>query len=70
MKISVSMLSAYLFCARKLFLQQGLELKEPPKESTILGSLRHELYDFINRSEEKIVTTIKEKIQYPELITT
>ena len=70
MKISVSMLSAYLFCSRKLFLQQVLALKEPPKESTILGSLRHELYDFINRSEEKIVTTIKEKIQYNELITT
>ena len=70
MKISVSMLSAYLFCSRKLFLQQVLELKEPPKESTILGSLRHELYDFINRSEEKIVTTIKEKIQYNELIKT
>ena len=64
------MLSAYLFCSRKLFLQQVLALKEPPKESTILGSLRHELYDFINRSEEKIVTTIKEKIQYNELITT
>lgn len=70
MKISVSMLSAYLFCSRKLFLQQVLALKEPPKESTILGSLRHEIYDFINRSEEKIVTTIKEKIQYNELITT
>ena len=70
MKISVSMLSAYLFCSRKLFLQQVLALKEPPKESTILGSLRHEIYDFINRSEEKIVTTIKEKIQYNELIKT
>lgn len=70
MKISVSMLSTYLFCSRKLFLQQVLALKEPQKESTILGSLRHELYDFINRSEEKIVTAIKEKIQYNELITT
>jgi len=68
MKISVSMLSTYLFCSRKLFLQQVLALKEPPKESTVLGSLRHEIYDFINQSEEKIVTTIKEKIQYDELI--
>jgi len=68
MKISVSMLSTYLFCSRKLFLQQVLALKEPPKESTVLGSLRHEIYDFINQSEEKIVTTIKEKIQYNELI--
>ena len=70
MKISVSMLSGYLFCARKLFLQQVLELKEPPKESTVLGSLRHEIYDFINRSEEKIVTSIKDKIGYDELLIT
>jgi len=63
------MLSGYLFCSRKLFLQQVLALKEPPKESTVLGSLRHEIYDFINQSEEKIVTTIKEKIQYDDLVT-
>ena len=69
MKISVSMLSSYLFCSRKLFLQQVLALKEPPKESTVLGSLRHEIYDFINKSEEKIITSIKEKIQYAELFT-
>ena len=62
------MLSSYLFCSRKLFLQQVLALKEPPKESTVLGSLRHEIYDFINQNEEKIVTSIKEKIQYNEII--
>ena len=68
MKISVSMLSSYLFCSRKLFLQQVLALREPPKESMVLGSLRHEIYDFINQNEEKIVTSIKEKIQYNEII--
>jgi len=64
------MLSAYLFCSRKLFLQQVLALKEPPKESTVLGSLRHEIYDFVNQSEERIVTSIKERIQYNELLST
>jgi len=68
MKISVSMLSSYLFCSRKLFLQKVLGLEEPPKESIVLGSLRHEIYDFINQGEEKIVTSIKEKIQYNELL--
>ena len=58
MKISVSMLSSYLYCPRKLFLQQVLAVEEPPKESLVLGSLRHEIYDFINQSEEKIVTSI------------
>jgi len=68
MKISVSMLSSYLYCSRKLFLQKVLAVEEPPKESLVLGSLRHEIYDFINQSEEKIVASITKKIQYSELI--
>ena len=70
MKISVTMLSTYLFCPRMLFLQKILAVKEPPKESLILGTLRHEIYDFINRSEEMIVSSIKEKIQYNDLLIT
>lgn len=68
MKISVSMLSSYLYCSRKLFLQRVLAVTEPPKESLVLGTLRHEIYDFVNQSEERIVSSIKEKIQHSELI--
>jgi len=68
MKISVSMLSTYLYCPRMLFLQKVLAVEEPPKESIVLGSLRHEIYDFINKSEQKIVTSIREKIQYIQLL--
>lgn len=68
MKISVSALCSYLYCPRKLFLQRVLALEEPPKESLVLGTLRHEIYDFINQKEEGIVTSIKEKTQYQELI--
>jgi CRISPR-associated exonuclease Cas4 len=69
MKLSVSMLSTYLYCPRMLFLQKVLAVKEPPKVSLVLGSLRHEIYDFINQNEERIVSSIKEKIQYNELLT-
>ena len=69
MKISVTMLSSYLYCPRKLFLQQVLALEEPPKESLVLGSLRHEIYDSINQSEEKIVSSVGKGIQYAQLIT-
>lgn len=64
------MLSSYLFCSRKLFLQQVLNLKEPPKESMVLGTLRHEIYDIINQKEQKIVTSIKEKEKYDVLLNT
>jgi len=61
MKISVSLLSSYLYCSRKLFLQQVLMLEEPPKESLVMGSIRHETYDRINKEEEIIVTSITKK---------
>ena len=62
MKISVSLLSSYLYCSRKLFLQEVLLLEEPPKESLVMGSIRHETYDVINKKEEAIVTSVTEKI--------
>ncbi len=70
MKLSVSMLSTYLYCPRMLFLQKVLAIEEPPKESLVLGSLRHEVYDFINRIEEKIVASIRGRMQYSQLLNT
>lgn len=67
MKISVSMLSTYLYCSRKLFLQQVFALKEPPKKSTVLGTLRHEIYDYINQNEEKLVSSVVRKTNYDQL---
>ena len=61
MKISVSLLSSYLYCSRKLFLEKVLLLEEPPKESIVMGSIRHETYDNINKKEGEIVTSITEK---------
>ena len=62
MKISVSLLSSYLYCSRKLFLEKVLLLEEPPKESLVLGSIRHETYDKINKTEEEIVTSITKRM--------
>ena len=61
MKISVSLLSSYLYCSRNLFLEKVLLLEEPPKESLVMGSIRHETYDNINKKEEAIVTSITKK---------
>ena len=61
MKISVSLLSSYLYCSRKLFLEKVLLLEEPPKESLVMGSIRHETYDNINKKEQEIVTSITKK---------
>lgn len=60
-RISVSMLSAYLYCKRKLFLEYVLGLFEPEKEALVKGSIRHGTYDRINKIEESIVKDITEE---------
>ncbi|MBI2657066.1 CRISPR-associated protein Cas4 [Candidatus Woesearchaeota archaeon] len=60
MKIAVSMLSAYLYCSRKLFLEKVLMIEEPDKESLVMGTIRHEFYENINKKEESIVSSITE----------
>lgn len=67
MKISVTLLSSYLYCSRKLFLEKVLMQAEPPKESLVMGSIRHETYDKINKNEEIIVTSITKKMDFAEM---
>lgn len=67
MKISVSLLSSYLYCSRKLFLERVLMLEEPPKESLVMGSIRHEAYDNINKNEEQIVASITKKAAFESI---
>src|SRR3989344_4651490 len=64
MKISVTLLSSYLYCSRKLFLEKVLMQAEPPKESLVMGSIRHETYDKINKNEELIVTSINKSMDF------
>lgn len=65
--ISVSLLTTYLYCKRKLFLQEVLKLVEVPKDVVILGSIRHECYDKINKAEEELVKNIKKELSLEEL---
>lgn len=58
MLLSVTSLSAYDYCSRKLYLERVLRLKEPPKEPIVLGTVRHQVVDFINKHEERIVRSI------------
>ena len=67
--ITVSSLSAYLYCKRKLYLQKILGYKEPPKEVLIKGSIRHELHDKINKADQDIVTSIKEECSLQDIQT-
>ncbi len=60
--ISVTLLSSYMYCARKLFLEKVLGIKsEIPKEALVKGSIRHQIYEKINCAEEKLAKSIGDK---------
>lgn len=64
MKIPVTLLSTYLYCSRKLFLQRVLRMEEPDKESLVIGSIRHEIHDMMNKDEEHLVISITKEHGY------
>ncbi len=66
-RISVTMLSAYLYCKRKLYLERILGFFEPEKEALIKGSIRHATYDEINQIEESLVKSITQTTAYKDI---
>ena len=66
--ISVTLLSSYLYCPRKLFLERVLQLAEPPKDVLVKGTIRHAVYDTINIKEESLVKSIAEKETYLDIL--
>ena len=65
--LSVSALTSFLYCQRKLYLQNVLGFYEPIKEPTIKGTIRHGVYEQINNIEESIVTSITKRSTKEEL---
>ena len=66
--ISVSSLSAYDYCARKLFLEQVFKLVVVPRDVVVKGSIRHEVHDKISKAEENFVKSIKKEVSYKEVL--
>jgi len=66
--ISVSLLSAYLYCKRKLFLERVLGLSEGPKTAPIKGKIRHKVYEEINNIERQLVTSITKKDSFEDIL--
>jgi len=65
--LSVTALTSYLYCQRKLYLQRVLGFYEPLRAPLIKGTIRHEVYEQINNIEEEIVTSITKKSTKEEL---
>ncbi len=65
--VSVTDLSAYMYCPKALYQQKVLGYEEKLNQQMILGAVRHNFYDMANKYEQGIVThlqtgTAKEEI--------
>lgn len=65
--IPVSLLSSYLYCPRRIFLERVLEIKAPPAPPTFKGTVKHRVYDLVNKNEQGIVTQIKSFISFNDV---
>ncbi|PIY60499.1 CRISPR-associated protein Cas4 [Candidatus Woesearchaeota archaeon CG_4_10_14_0_8_um_filter_47_5] len=61
MGLSVTHLSAHLYCSRKLYLEQVLKLREPEKAPLILGTIRHRVLEQLGKTDEQLVLSVTEK---------
>jgi CRISPR-associated protein Cas4 len=60
MNISVTFLTAYMYCKRKFFLEKIAGIAEPPKEVVVKGRIKHNVFDLVNKQERGIVLCITE----------
>lgn len=56
--ISVSMLSTYLYCPRKLYINHVIGVKGIEKTSQVIGKIKHSVIEYVNNMENEIVNKI------------
>ena len=66
--INITDITGYLYCPRKIYLKLVKGIREKPNKKMILGMIKHRIFDAFNKSEEAIVSSIKEKIKEKEII--
>ena len=58
--ISVTLLSAYMYCPRKIYLTKVLGLIEPPNAAMVKGSIRHNAFENLFKDEDELVKEFKQ----------
>ncbi|MBU0535741.1 MAG: CRISPR-associated protein Cas4 [Nanoarchaeota archaeon] len=66
--LSVTALSGYLYCPRKIYLNYTLGIREPAKPALALGTIRHKVFEDMNNAEEEIVKGIKSPMNPDDVI--
>jgi len=65
--LSVTDLTAYLFCQRKLYFKKVLGVHEKPKERTLYGTITHRTIERSGREDKDILCSFTENISIQDL---
>jgi len=65
--VSVSEITAYMFCPRKLWLQKVKGIREPPSKEMILGGMKHKSLELFTNYEKEFITQIPKDLPKSEL---
>jgi len=65
--ISITDITAYLYCPRKVYLKLVKKIKEPPTKQMISGFLKHKIFDIFNKNEQVMVSSILNNLEEKEI---
>lgn len=65
---SVTDISSYLFCPRKLYVSKVLKIKEPPNKAMTLGLIRHNVFENFSDVESKVIHAFEESTTEDDLL--
>jgi CRISPR-associated protein Cas4 len=66
--VSVTELTAWNYCARKLFIQKILKISPKLNKAMLMGKLKHQILEVFSKNEENIVRNIEKDYDKLELV--
>lgn len=62
--ISVTTITSYLYCPRKLYLERIAGYVEIPKDILVKGAVKHRVFDELTNTEELIVSSVSKEFDW------
>jgi CRISPR-associated exonuclease Cas4 len=66
--ISVTALTSYLYCPRKLYLERIKGYFEIPKDLLVKGAVKHRVFDELTNTEEMIVSLVSKDFDWNKML--
>ena len=66
--LSVTDLTAFQFCPRKLFFSKVLKLQEPLKDSVVIGGIKHKIIEGMPSLDKEMAHNLTKEIAYDQFV--